>query len=315
MKKLREEDVKALEEQKKLTEKQSKLADDLGEEMKCCICIDYIYQCVTLVPCLHNFCAACFSDWMKKSKVCPNCRADVNEVKKNSTINNIVEKFLAANPDKKRPQDEYDQMDKTNEIKNDRLAMKDVKKKKPAYDDDEDEDEYDEDEDEYDEDEDEDDDDGSTNPRQCPECITARPSDGYKCSATNPAHLMCSSCYQPFPDRRNQFAQACVLCNQSYCNLYQPCRTGLFGRRLEYLESHRVQPMLQPMLLRGNTYEVKVINDYLNSQRQTCVDLYNDFMRDVVDKGDFKYRFNRSILQNVPPLQGFLSSSTFKIIS
>ena len=127
----------------------------------------------------------------------PNCRADVYEVKKNSTINNIVEKFLnvrrlhfiacfnksqKANPDKKRPQEEYDQMDKTNEIKTDRLSLKDFskeQKKKKAnrdYDEiDEDEDEYDEDEDDYDEDEDEDDDDdGAVNGRQCPECVQAR---------------------------------------------------------------------------------------------------------------------------------------------
>lgn len=26
----------------------------LGEEMQCLICIDYLYQPVTLVPCLHN---------------------------------------------------------------------------------------------------------------------------------------------------------------------------------------------------------------------------------------------------------------------
>jgi len=58
------------------------------------------------------------------------------------------------------------------------------------------------------------------------------------------------------------------------------------------------------MILRGNTYEVKIINDYLNQQRQTCLDVFNDFMRDVVDKGNFKYKINRAILQQVPPLQG-----------
>jgi len=35
-------------------QKQMKLADELGEEMQCSICIDYVYQCVTLIPCLHN---------------------------------------------------------------------------------------------------------------------------------------------------------------------------------------------------------------------------------------------------------------------
>ena len=45
--------------------------EELGEEMMCCICLDIIYQCVTAIPCLHNFCGGCFSDWMKKST---NCR-------------------------------------------------------------------------------------------------------------------------------------------------------------------------------------------------------------------------------------------------
>ncbi len=72
-----------------------------------------------------------------------------------------------------------------------------------------------------------------------------------------------------------------------------------------------MQPMLQPMILRGNTYEVKVINDYLNQQRQTCIDVFNDFMRDAVDKGNFKYKINRAILQQVPPLQGIFFKQTY----
>jgi len=55
-KKKREEEEKALEEERKKTEKQSKFQEELGEEMQCCICIDYIYQCASVIPCLHNFC-------------------------------------------------------------------------------------------------------------------------------------------------------------------------------------------------------------------------------------------------------------------
>lgn len=44
--------------------------EELGEEMICCICLDVIYQCVTAIPCLHNFCGGCFCDWMKKSTSC-----------------------------------------------------------------------------------------------------------------------------------------------------------------------------------------------------------------------------------------------------
>ncbi len=44
----------AINSQNEQHQKQMKLADDLGEEMQCSICIDYVYQCVTLIPCLHN---------------------------------------------------------------------------------------------------------------------------------------------------------------------------------------------------------------------------------------------------------------------
>lgn len=127
MKRQREEEQRLLQEEKKQTEKQQKFQDDLGEEMRCCICIDYIYQCVTLIPCLHNFCAACFSDWMQKSKLCPQCREPVTEIKKNATVNNIIEKFMENNPSLKRAKEEYEEMDQKNKIKEDRLILKDSK--------------------------------------------------------------------------------------------------------------------------------------------------------------------------------------------
>ncbi len=128
LKKQREEDQKRLEEEKKQTEKQLKFQEDLGEEMRCCICIDYIYKCITLIPCLHNFCASCFSDWMQKSSMCPQCREEVIELKKNATVNNIIEKFMENNPSKKRPKEEYEEMDEKDKIKEDRINLKNLKK-------------------------------------------------------------------------------------------------------------------------------------------------------------------------------------------
>jgi E3 ubiquitin-protein ligase CHFR len=34
--------------------KKPKLSSDLSDDLRCKICIDVIYQCVTLMPCLHN---------------------------------------------------------------------------------------------------------------------------------------------------------------------------------------------------------------------------------------------------------------------
>ena len=82
--------------------------DDLGEEMKCLICLDYLYQPVTLIDCLHNvfliyrsifyqFCGACYSDWMQKSDTCPFCSKKVKSVKKNIAVNNIINAYLDVN--------------------------------------------------------------------------------------------------------------------------------------------------------------------------------------------------------------------------
>lgn len=132
IKRQREEDQKLLLEEKKQTEKQLKFQEELGEEMQCCICIDYIYKCITLIPCLHNFCSSCFSDWMEKSSVCPQCREEVIELKKNATVNNIIEKFMENNPSKKRQKEEYDEMDGKDKIKEDRINLKNYKNAKKA---------------------------------------------------------------------------------------------------------------------------------------------------------------------------------------
>ena len=41
--------------------KRQKIDDAISNEMKCCICMDIIYQAVTAMPCLHNSCGGCYS--------------------------------------------------------------------------------------------------------------------------------------------------------------------------------------------------------------------------------------------------------------
>ena len=83
---------------------------------------------MTVIPCLHNFCAACLSDWIAKSDDCPQCRDKVKEIKKNSTVNNIIEKFMDNNPDKRLTKEEYEEMDATNKLKTDRISLADWRK-------------------------------------------------------------------------------------------------------------------------------------------------------------------------------------------
>ena len=98
-------------------QQRNKLSAALSSEMECSICLDHIYQCVTVIPCLHNFCAACFSDYMHKFKVCPTCQEELYLVKKNAIMNNIIQKFLEENPEKKRPKEEYESMNTRDQIR------------------------------------------------------------------------------------------------------------------------------------------------------------------------------------------------------
>lgn len=83
----------------------------MGEELECVICMDLIYSCVTLQPCLHNLCGACFYDWKQKSNECPNCRSNFIDFSKNATLNNLVEAFINKHPDKKNSKEYYEEHD------------------------------------------------------------------------------------------------------------------------------------------------------------------------------------------------------------
>lgn len=38
--------------------------DPMAKELTCTLCSKIFYKCITLNPCLHNFCAPCYSEWM-----------------------------------------------------------------------------------------------------------------------------------------------------------------------------------------------------------------------------------------------------------
>eukprot|EP00826_Nyctotherus_ovalis_P051979 TRINITY_DN6535_c0_g1_i9.p1 TRINITY_DN6535_c0_g1~~TRINITY_DN6535_c0_g1_i9.p1 ORF type:complete len:208 (+),score=37.49 TRINITY_DN6535_c0_g1_i9:672-1295(+) len=53
---------------------------------------------------------------MRRSVECPQCRKSVVEVKKNATMNNLIEKYLLKYPHKKRPPSEIEELEKLNKI-------------------------------------------------------------------------------------------------------------------------------------------------------------------------------------------------------
>ncbi|XP_077457887.1 E3 ubiquitin-protein ligase CHFR isoform X3 [Stigmatopora argus] len=96
--------------------------DKMEESLTCSICQELLYDCVSLQPCMHTFCAACYSGWMDISSNCPTCRAFVERIHKNYILNNLVEAYLIEHPEKSRSEEDMKSMDSRNKIKQDILA-------------------------------------------------------------------------------------------------------------------------------------------------------------------------------------------------
>mmetsp|Transcript_20463 Transcript_20463/g.36131 ORF Transcript_20463/g.36131 Transcript_20463/m.36131 type:complete len:354 (+) Transcript_20463:134-1195(+) len=84
---------------------------ELDELVLCPICMQAIYKCVALMPCFHNFCMACYSEWMNRKDNCPVCRQKVTAVMKNHAMDGVVEAFLEAYPERRRSKEELEDMD------------------------------------------------------------------------------------------------------------------------------------------------------------------------------------------------------------
>eukprot|EP00073_Rattus_norvegicus_P051408 XP_017453792.1 PREDICTED: E3 ubiquitin-protein ligase CHFR isoform X3 [Rattus norvegicus] len=98
--------------------------DKMEETLTCIICQDLLHDCVSLQPCMHTFCAACYSGWMERSSLCPTCRCPVERICKNHILNNLVEAYLLQHPDKSRSEEDVRSMDARNKITQDMLQPK-----------------------------------------------------------------------------------------------------------------------------------------------------------------------------------------------
>mmetsp|Transcript_12240 Transcript_12240/g.22655 ORF Transcript_12240/g.22655 Transcript_12240/m.22655 type:complete len:390 (-) Transcript_12240:63-1232(-) len=95
-----------------------KLADSkqiqLGQHVTCPVCIGVIHKCMAVMPCFHNFCSSCLSQWLlrrRDSRPCPVCRQEVTGVIKNHAMDAVIDAFLDAFPDKRRSRAELRDMD------------------------------------------------------------------------------------------------------------------------------------------------------------------------------------------------------------
>ncbi|CAD7936714.1 unnamed protein product [Amoebophrya sp. A25] len=97
-----------------------KLRDELLQDISCGICADVLHKPVCLVPCLHNYCKACYIEWVHTSvvmarsiscpkEVCPLCRAEVTHRQPNCPLLGIIDTFLKNHPENaRRDLDELD---------------------------------------------------------------------------------------------------------------------------------------------------------------------------------------------------------------
>ncbi|KPP70552.1 E3 ubiquitin-protein ligase CHFR-like [Scleropages formosus] len=281
--------------------------DKMEESLTCIICQDLLYDCVSLQPCMHTFCAACYSGWMERSSLCPTCRCPVDRIRKNHILNNLVEAYLLQHPEKCRSKEDLKSMDMRNKITQDMLQPKIER----SFSDEEGSSDY------LFELSDNDSDTSDINQpfvmcRQCPgyrkdvipgpyvsgmasEEHTVKPLGEGPSTSSNTAgavqeytcppqgsHVTCTCCLQPMPDRRNELAnhpfsaQQCTACHLPFCHMYWGCqRTGCQGCLARFSELNLTEKCLDGVL-NSNTYESDVLQNYLASRGLTWKELLRD---------------------------------------
>ncbi|KAJ3021350.1 hypothetical protein HKX48_008746 [Thoreauomyces humboldtii] len=88
----------------------------IASHLTCLICHEMLHNPLA-APCLHTFCASCWTGWAKRSRTCPVCRAPARTITPNFIVKGMVDSWLDLYPEKRRPQDELDAMDAMNEYK------------------------------------------------------------------------------------------------------------------------------------------------------------------------------------------------------
>ncbi|XP_058387105.1 E3 ubiquitin-protein ligase CHFR isoform X2 [Diceros bicornis minor] len=274
--------------------------DKMEETLTCIICQDLLHDCVSLQPCMHTFCAACYSGWMERSALCPTCRCPVERICKNHILNNLVEAYLLQHPDKSRSEEDVRSMAARNKITQDMLQPK-VRR---SFSDEEGSSEdllelSDVDSESSD----------VSQPyvvcRQCPEyrrqagqplpcpgpggepgapqalgdtpstSASVTTAQDYVC-ALQGSHAICTCCFQPMPDRRAEreqnpriAPQQCAVCLQPFCHLYWGCaRTGCLGCLAPFCELNLGDRCLDGVLS-NNSYESDILKNYLATRGLT----------------------------------------------
>uniref|UniRef100_A0AAY4C0S1 E3 ubiquitin-protein ligase CHFR n=1 Tax=Denticeps clupeoides TaxID=299321 RepID=A0AAY4C0S1_9TELE len=304
--------------------------DKMEESLTCIICQDLLYDCVSLQPCMHTFCAACYSGWMERSSLCPTCRCPVERIRKNHILNNLVEAYLQQHPEKCRSEEDLKSMDSRNKITQDMLQPKIER----SFSDEEGSSDY-----LFDlSDNDSDTSDISQSYLTCRQCPGYRKDMSQALWISNPhpdegvakplgegpstsssdatsvptlrefqcpphgSHIICTCCLQPMPDRRSELtgqqlsSQQCMVCQRPFCHLYWGCqRLGCQGCLARFSELNLSDKCLDAVL-NSNNYESEVLQNYLSSRGRSWREMLLEGLQ-AVQQGVYHlsdYRINAS---------------------
>eukprot|EP01064_Diplonema_japonicum_P003069 TRINITY_DN12024_c0_g1_i1.p1 TRINITY_DN12024_c0_g1~~TRINITY_DN12024_c0_g1_i1.p1 ORF type:complete len:510 (+),score=68.70 TRINITY_DN12024_c0_g1_i1:56-1585(+) len=297
-----------------LLKKQTSLnTDGLEESLTCCICQEILYKPVSCLPCLHNFCSPCYSDWIEmgqeSSGNCPFCRTVTSEVRKNHGLQKAVDALISTKPTLKRSESQIQDLEKRNKITDESLRVVGAKHK------------YEEDD--YDEQDEEEEDDGFDNETdgslfspqnlipggfalgniqfgfgfasgdQCKECATPGP-DGFACGSVK-NHLRCTSCNQNFPNRPEKI-QRCDVCKRPFCHAYWSCPGPGNGGGFSLLNAQHFHNIPPATTFAGNPFELNVLTTWMSSQNKTTADLW----KECLEKLDRREWTPHGIICNTP---------------
>jgi E3 ubiquitin-protein ligase CHFR len=262
--------------------------DSMRANLQCAICCSVFYSPVSLMPCLHSFCAGCYAGWEKAHKDCPTCRQQVKNVQVHHQLMSLAEAYVREHPNEARSAEEQKGLDaQFAPLKMRLLADKSSGLKRSRSSDDED--------DEDDEDERR----GSGGsfllggvlgmlpfgmgmlgapagaaalaPPRCRECLAPNPQNGFQCPAQNASHVSCFVCHALVPNR-NVETLKCAGCQRACCGQYwnsAACKPH-FARVGEFNF-----PMSGTLLL-DNVYETNILIAHLGAKNISLATFIRD---------------------------------------
>jgi E3 ubiquitin-protein ligase CHFR len=261
--------------------------DKMEATLTCGICQTLFHKPMTLIPCMHNFCASCYSQWISNGSGCPQCRSKVESVRKNHVIVNLVDDFLSAHPTKRRTDDELKELDKRDVISNAHDgALKAVLKRKHSS--------SSSGSDEPSVTDDSSDTGGSDTSSESSHRVAAArspviPADtcracrspdthNFQCGPVK-SHQRCIQCRSLFPLRWDcSIPTLCAICMQPFCDLYWGCTSSVGQGSLNILKSHPMD-MIPTHTFGGNRTEIDILTAFVRIKGLTCGEVWAHCLR------------------------------------